>query len=155
MISATDTPYTFEQRVDVPLAATAQAPVASSPAGLFRRSGPPLHPGPGFPLPHPAAAALAELTLLDFGAAAPGTTVTRTFWIRNVGDAPLTVTSVDTTSPGSFGVPDLSIFPAVVDPGGELAVEANFLSPASPELQPGRPCRFSLTIRCGRGPSSP
>ncbi|HEY7043094.1 MAG TPA: choice-of-anchor D domain-containing protein, partial [Nocardioidaceae bacterium] len=129
--SATDTPYPFEQRVDVPLAATAQAPVvllagrALPPAGP--PLGPPLHPGPGFPLPHPGGAQLLpELTLLDFGSAAPGTTVTRTFWIRNVGDAPLSVSSVDTTGPAAFGVPNLSIFPAVVNPGGELAVQASF-----------------------------
>jgi len=142
--SATDTPYLFEQRVDVPLAATGQAPVVLLAGRALPPLGPPVGPVHGFPHPHPGGEQLlAELTLLDFGPAAPGTTVTRTFWIRNVGDAPLTVTSVDTTSPGSFGVADLSIFPAVVNPGGELAVQTGFLAPTVP----GSPAAAQLWVQ--------
>ena len=113
--SGANTTQPFDQHVDVPVAATAQAPVAF------------LAAAPSLPRPRPVR--LRELVHLDFGATAPGTSVVRTFWVRNVGDLPLSVAGVVTTNQGAFGIPDASIFPSVIAPGEELAVEANFLAP--------------------------
>lgn len=117
--SATNTAQPFLQHVEVPLAATAQAPVVVL-------AGVPLPP------PRPRPIRFRELQRLDFGAAAPGVSVLRTFWVRNGGDLPLTVGGVDTTNQSAFGIPDASGFPAVIAPGGELAIEANFLAPLRP-----------------------
>lgn len=124
--SATNTVHPFLQHVDVPLTATAQAPVvflAGVPLGTFR-----------WPFRE------RQLVRLDFGAAAAGSTVLRTFWIRNVGDLPLTVSGVAVG--GAFGIPNATIFPSVIPPGGELAVEANFLAPSVA----GTPAAGQLTI---------
>jgi len=124
----TDSGHTFTQQSEVGLAATAQAPVAF----LAGRPLPPARPPGRLPIPQPVPPLPrleVELTTLDFGAAAPGATALKSFWIRNVGDLPLTVNGITSLPQWSFGVPDLSGFPAVVAPGGELQVEANFLAP--------------------------
>jgi hypothetical protein len=126
--SGTDTPSLFEKHLSASLGATAQAPVvflagAALPPVLAR-------PGPVFPGGNRPPRLVVELTRLDFGAIAPGTAVVRPFWIRNVGDVPLTVTSVNSTVPGPFGAINLAIFPAVIAPGGELQVDVTFLAPA-------------------------
>jgi hypothetical protein len=139
--SQTDTPHPFQQHIDVPISATATAPVVFlaglplPPPGPIRRD-PPGRPGLGLDRP------LIDLPLLDFGAVPPGGTANRPFWIRNVGDEPLSVSSVDSMNPAAFGIPNLTIFPALIAPGGELAVDANFLAPSVP----GLPVRGRLEI---------
>lgn len=73
-----------------------------------------------------------ELQVLDFGAAAPNRTSTASFWIRNVGDAPLTVQGVVEFNRGNFGVISPAIFPAILQPGGEMEVPCGFLAPPVP-----------------------
>jgi hypothetical protein len=91
--------------------------------------------------PVPPAPPDAALDVLDFGAAAPGTTVTRSLWIRNDGDLPLLVR--DITPSGSFGVPNLAVLPATVPAGGEFEVPCIFL--AAPVA--GTPSRGTFTVR--------
>ncbi|HSB85348.1 MAG TPA: choice-of-anchor D domain-containing protein, partial [Ilumatobacteraceae bacterium] len=119
ILSATNTTHPFQQHLDVSLAATAQAPVVFLAGQAL---------GGRFPI------RVRQLLRLDFGAAAPGTSVVRTFWIRNVGDLPLTVAGVDTTNQSAFGIPNAAIFPAVIAPGADLAVDANFLAPPVPGM---------------------
>jgi len=72
------------------------------------------------------------ITSLDFGTAAPGTELKASFWILNVGDAPLVVQSANVVSAtNSFGVIDLSVFPATLQRGDELEVQCNFVTPAA------------------------
>jgi hypothetical protein len=135
----TDTPRQYQQHAHVDLSATAQAAVV-----FLARAALPLRRAPGGPGLPPRPGGMGdpptrldwsgELMSLDFGAVAPGTTSTRTFWIRNVGDVPLNVTGL---TPGSnlFWFPDLPGAQGVIQPGGELAVQANFLAPAMPGLR--------------------
>jgi NTE family protein len=123
------------RRVEMPLVVTAGAPrafLADSPLAPLRPiDRPPIPPISRIPgvldARHPRL--VVEVQRLDFGAAASGTEVRRTFWVRNTGDLPLRVAGVTTMSAGAFGIPDGSGFPATVPVGGELAIEANFLAP--------------------------
>ena len=73
-----------------------------------------------------------ELTRLDFGAIPPSTSSSASFWIRNVGDAPLTTQGVLIPGQSPFEVADVAIFPATLAPGSELEVVCTFRSPAAP-----------------------
>ena len=73
-----------------------------------------------------------ELSVLDFGVAAPNQSSAASFWIRNVGDAPLIVQGVVENARGNFGIPDQTIFPALLQPGSEMEVPCNFLAPPVP-----------------------
>ena len=110
MASDTSLGRTYHQHVDVPLTGTATAPVIYLVAGLK---------GMGRHL-------LPELTALDFGAAAPGTLVAKSFFIVNVGDAPLTVSGIAVANQSSFGVSNPAMFPVTLAPGGEVEVPCNF-----------------------------
>jgi hypothetical protein len=92
--------------------------------------GPGLVPGP-HTLPEP------ELQLVDFGAVAPGGTATSSFWIRNIGDAPLTVQGIAPVPQDSFGVTDVTIFPATLAPNEEIEVPCNFLAYPVPGMVSG------------------
>ena len=74
-----------------------------------------------------------QLTELDFGVAAPNGTSAASFWIRNVGDAPLTVREVSSLHnlQDSF-LADNSIFPATLPPGGEKEVPCVFYGGSLP-----------------------
>jgi hypothetical protein len=74
----------------------------------------------------------AAITSLDFGAAAPSTIDTASFWVRNVGDAPLLVEGVQVPTGSLFDFPDATIFPATVAPGNALEVPCVFAVPATP-----------------------
>jgi predicted acylesterase/phospholipase RssA len=123
----------YKQRYEVPLTGLARMPtifIAALPLPpIVRPPRPPIDPPP---LPRLEA----ELLSLDFGAAAPGTLSVASFWLRNVGDAPLTVQGV--TTHNNFGINNPTIFPATLSPGGELEVPANFLaSSVAGELSAG------------------
>jgi hypothetical protein len=138
-LSQTSTPVPFRQHFDVLLSATGLAPIVflagkplhrrdlPIPFGFPGKVGP---AGPTGPMQPPGPTA-AELTMLDFGAVAAGSKATRQFWIRNVGDAPLTVSSYNSTTPGEFGISNAA-FPAIIAPGSELAVDAEALAPQTP-----------------------
>jgi HYDIN/CFA65/VesB family protein len=119
---------TYKRRYEVPLNGTASMPTIF----LAAQALPPVVPHPHLPPigPPPLPHIEPELTVLDFGAPAPGTTSTRSFWLRNVGDAPLTVSGVVHT--GSFGITNPGVFPATIAPGGELEVGADFLASTRP-----------------------
>jgi hypothetical protein len=138
----TDSGRTYTQRETLSLAATAQAPVAFLAGSALP---PVINPGrPPFPRPPrpPLPRLVVELTRLDLGAAAPGATVGKPFWIRNAGDLPLIVGGLTVLPQAVFGVPDLSIFPATIAPGGEQQVDTIFLAPNTP----GRPQAGELWI---------
>ena len=97
------------RRYDVPLTGTAQAPVLV--LSLRPRGG--------------------AATTLDFGSAPPSTTVDRVFWIRNAGDAALVVQEVRGYDETTFGITDLSIFPATLPPREAMEVMCNFKAPAA------------------------
>jgi hypothetical protein len=88
----------------------------------------PRRPPPGRLEPPPPRLEEPELTVLDFGAAAPGTGAASSFWIRNIGDAPLTVAGVAIVNQGSFGVTNVTIFPRTLVPGEEMEVPTSFLA---------------------------
>ena len=67
-----------------------------------------------------------ELRALDFGFAVPNRTAAKSFWIRNRGDAPLTVQGVRLPQ-NSFG--SATIFPATLQPGAEMEVACGFTAP--------------------------
>jgi hypothetical protein len=96
---------------------------------------PPVGGGPVRPpLPRPIPLGELELKVLDFGGAAPNTNAFASFWVRNVGDAPLTAQSVVVINQTYFGVNDPNIFPATLQPGGELEVACGFRAPPVPGL---------------------
>jgi NTE family protein len=133
----------YEHRYDVPLSGVAAAPVLML-AGGPRRARPrtrPINPPPRpfdpnvetlvrpIPLQEP------ELTTLDFGTASVGTVVAKSFWIRNVGDAPLTVNGITFFGQMPFAVDDLSVFPLTLQPNEEVEVPSSFDTGSVP----GRP----------------
>jgi predicted acylesterase/phospholipase RssA len=114
----------YQQRYEVPLAGVAKMPtifIAAQALPLIVR--PPRLPIGPSPLPRLEP----ELAVLDFGAAQPGQTASASFWLRNIGDAPLTITGI--TSHNNFGITGPTL-PATLTPGGELEVAANFLASA-------------------------
>ncbi|GIH08489.1 hypothetical protein Rhe02_65560 [Rhizocola hellebori] len=144
--SETDTPHPFRQHGQMTLSATAIAPVVFlSDTPLPPRLASPIRLDPvdrGPTLTTPVGLLAVELIRLDFGESPSGTTAVRTFWVRNVGDAPLSVTGVNTYNQGAFGFPNLTVLPAVVAPGGEIAIDTNFLAPP----KPGTPVESQLEI---------
>ena len=74
--------------------------------------------------------------MLDFGVAAPAQTSAASFWIRNVGDAPLTVKEVSSLHgpQGNFLAANTNVFPMTVPPGGEQEVPCVFTG----DLVPGK-----------------
>jgi pimeloyl-ACP methyl ester carboxylesterase len=72
-----------------------------------------------------------ELTSLDFGIVPPDKTSSVSFWIRNAGNAPLTVHSVIENMRSNFAVVDPTVFPIVVPPIGEIEVPCRFLAPSA------------------------
>jgi NTE family protein len=142
--SATDTLYPFLQHLELPLTATGRAPKVflaalslvppPGPGGLVR------HDFPGHGLG--GAQLVIELSHLDFLATAPGTTSLRTLWVRNVGDAPLSLTGLVTSDQTTFGFPAVPPAGTVIPPGGELGIDANFLAPSVP----GTPMSGQLEI---------
>ncbi len=117
----------YKRRYEVSLSATATAPA------IFLASGPRrwVHGLPGQP---DVPVRDFELKVLDFGVAPPGQPSTASFWIRNVGDAPLTVQDVIENMRGNFAVVDPAIFPNVVQPDGEMEVSCRFLAPPVPGM---------------------
>jgi hypothetical protein len=140
----------FHHRYEVPLSGRALRPTIflargprpgtiGSPGGpLLPPSDAGLPPRPPFPRPPGVGPTPLQLELelqeLDFGAAAPGSTANSSFWIRNVGDAPLTVQGIAVANQQSFGITDVTIFPATLAPGEELEVQCNFLAYAIPGM---------------------
>jgi hypothetical protein len=106
----------YQRHYDIPLSGTAHAPklfLAAGPRGHVRDR---------------------EMKTLDFGAAAPSTNAAGSFWIRNVGDATLTVQGVVVVNQGSFGITNVTIFPATLAPRGEMEVPCDFLAPPAAGL---------------------
>ena len=101
----------YQKHYELPLTGTAQAPrifLAAGPQGRPRER---------------------ELKTLDFGAAAPSANAAASFWIRNTGNAPLTVPGVVVLNQESFGILNVTIFPATLAPKGEMEVPCDFLAP--------------------------
>ncbi len=121
------------QRYEIPLAGKAIAPV------IFLAAGPqPVVRPPVGGLPHGPRREL-ELELLDFGSAAPDQSVDKSFWIRNHGDAPLTVLGVVSQTSGNFGVSTQRTFPFTLQPGSEMEVPCSFrASPVPGRSEGGR-----------------
>ena len=114
----------YRRRYEIPLAGTAQMPTISLAARPQRR----LHGLDGVDIP----ARDLELKVLDFGVAAPTKISVASFWVRNMGDAPLTVQGVVEYNQDTFGVNDRSIFPATLQPGSEMEVPCCFGAPPVP-----------------------
>ena len=104
----------YTRRYEIPVTGSAKAPQ------IFLARGPrlPFLP-PTFRDP--------ELQSLDFGAAALGQMSYASFWVRNLGDAPLTVPQPVSHS-GHFGIVLPSTLPATLQPGAELEVPCEFLA---------------------------
>jgi hypothetical protein len=126
--------FEYRHRYELPLAGVALRPTIF----LARRplphvGGPmnlPIGSGPGRPpLPHPIPLGDLELKVLDFGGAAPNTNAFASFWVRNVGDAPLTAQNVVVMNHTYFGVNNPNIFPATLQPGREIEVACGFRAP--------------------------
>ena len=101
----------YHHRYEMSLTAKATAPV------IF------LAGGPASTIPD------IELKSLDFGTIAPDATATASFWVRNVGDAPLTVPGVIENLQSNFGIVAPAILPAVLAPNAEIEVQCQFLAP--------------------------
>ena len=67
-----------------------------------------------------------RVTVLDFGAPDQGQTASASFFVRNIGDIALSVENVQIHDQTRFAIPDLSIFPASLDPGEALEVPCSF-----------------------------
>jgi NTE family protein len=106
----------FQQRVEVPVSAVGTAPI------VFLADGPP-PAGPHRRLPQ-------ELTALDFGTAGLNTQVAKSFWIWNIGDAPLTVHGVAITGLGAVTFVNFSMFPLTLGTNGDVEVQCSFNSGA-------------------------
>jgi predicted acylesterase/phospholipase RssA len=132
MRSDTDIPgFPYRRSYQVPLVARGIAPVlflaarrrrriSARPTDLARPifSGPlPAHQKPVENL-----AEEAELRVLDFGTAPAGETRDATLWIRNLGDAPLTVSDVLIYDPGLVRLADPNALPVTVAPEREVGV---------------------------------
>ena len=112
--SATDPPgMTYRRRYEVPLSASARM------ATIFLAA-----------LPGDET----ELTVLDFGLGPVGEPVTRSFWIRNVGDHVLTVGAPQATDRDGPWLNDPGRFPATLAPGGQMEVACSFSTGYFPGL---------------------
>ncbi len=67
-----------------------------------------------------------RLAVLDFGAPDQGQIASASFFVRNIGNIALSVENVQIHDPTRFGIPDLTIFPASLDPGEALEVPCSF-----------------------------
>jgi len=147
MHSATDAGPAYQQTYEVQLTAVGQVP------RLLFASGP-LDPARRFPTRQ------RELQVLEFGTGAPDAELAATFWIRNVGNLNLSVglfpENVAFTIPGAA-----TILPAVIPPGGELAVPSAYRTSAVPgatttsqvRLVTNDPARLTASLS-GRGRAS-
>lgn len=116
---------TYRQRYEVSLTGRAVAPV------IFIAARPiPALP----PIGRPGVVRERELRLLDFETTDPNTSAAKSFWLRNRGDAPLSLQGVVTLSQSNFGVTNVTVFPAVLQPAGEMEVSCTFLAPQVPGL---------------------
>jgi hypothetical protein len=113
----------YSHRYEIPVAATAQMPtifLASGPQRSVHMPGEPDRPVRDL-----------ELKVLDFGVAPINKTSVASFWIRNVGDAPLTVQSV-VADRNNFETK--GNFPSTLAPGSELEVQCTFFAPTDPGM---------------------
>lgn len=110
----------YKRSYEIPLAATAQMPT------IFLAGGPQQWVGGRGGILVPVRDI--ELKVLDFGFAAPTQTSAVSFWIRNVGDAPLTVQEVSSlhSLQDNFLAANTNVFPMTVPPGGEQEVPCVF-----------------------------
>lgn len=110
----------YKRSYEIPLAATAQMPT------IFLAGEPQRWVGGREGIPVPVRDI--ELKVLEFGVAAPAQTSAASFWIRNVGDAPLTVKEVSSLHgpQGNFLAANTNVFPMTVPPGGEQEVPCVF-----------------------------
>lgn len=77
------------------------------------------------------------LKTLDFGFSEPHVLSFASFWVRNNGDAPLTVTGVGTSNQGICQVTPTNVFPVIVPPGGENEISCQFLGIPIPGYSSG------------------
>lgn len=113
----------YRRRYEVPLTAQATMPT------IFVAGGPQrwIHGLPGQP---DVPVRDIELRSLDFGVVPPDKTSIASFWIRNIGNAPLAVRGVIEHMSGNFSVVDPNVFPIVVPADGEMEVPCRFLAPS-------------------------
>jgi hypothetical protein len=145
LVSATDvSSVQYQRRYEVPLSGVATAPILFLAAGPRQSplSSPQLSPLPSVvtgmldpPTMRPMSLQEMELTTLDFGTGVVNSIVPGSFWVRNTGDAPLTVDGVVVNNQSNFGIVDFTIFPAILQPEDELEVACVF----NPGTVPGRP----------------
>jgi len=112
---------TYNPTYEIGLKATAQMPtifLAAGPQRWLRGLG-------GIPVPIRDQ----ELRALDFGVALPYQSTVASFWIRNLGDAPLTVKEVSSlhSLQDYFLTANTNVFPMTVPPGGEQEVPCVFI----------------------------
>ncbi|MEP7112802.1 MAG: choice-of-anchor D domain-containing protein [Ilumatobacteraceae bacterium] len=112
----------YRRRYEMPLTAQATMPSIFLAGGARRW----IHGLPGQP---DVPMRDIELRSLDFGVVPPDKTSIVSFWIRNVGNAALTVQGVIENMRGSFSVVDPNIFPIVLPANGEMEVPCSFLAP--------------------------
>ncbi|MCU1265464.1 MAG: hypothetical protein JWM21_1782 [Acidobacteria bacterium] len=108
----------YQRSYEIPLTVTSQMPT------LFIAGGPQRVRGPGgdrIPVRE------RELKTLDFGVAAPSQNTAASFWIRNIGDAQLTVQNLVIVNQGAFSAN--AVFPLALKPGNEIEVPCTFLAP--------------------------
>lgn len=123
----------YHRRYETPLTGTATMPILFLAGGPLKRR-PPIRE-PNLPIVvHPVDPTIlrpvplqeVELTTLDFGTGPVNSLVPGSFWVHNVGDAPLTVSGVVVVNQSSFGVPNAAMFPVTLQPGGEIEVPSVF-----------------------------
>jgi hypothetical protein len=119
----------YKQRYSVPISGSARMPTIF----LSDHALPPVVPVRPFPPigPHPVSLQ-PELRVLDFGATQPGQTASASFWVRNTGDAPLTVQQPINFNQSHFDIVIPSTLPATVPPGGDVEVPCMFLAESTP-----------------------
>ena len=134
LVSDTDVPTVqYRHRSEVPLTGNAAMPILFLAARAQRRR-PPIFGGAtiaitglaGPPLPGALLIPEVELTTLDFGFGAVNALVSGSFWIRNIGDAPLTVTGIAIVNQSSFGIDNPAMFPTTLQPRDQVQVPCNF-----------------------------
>jgi predicted acylesterase/phospholipase RssA len=126
-------PTIYRKQYQVPLTGAASMPTIflagqELPPSLNRPG------GIGRPLPRPLPLNV-ELQVLDFGSVPPNTNATASFWIRNIGDAPLTARGVVVVGQSQFGIVDSTIFPATLSAGSQLRVASLFLAAPVPGMR--------------------
>jgi len=123
----------YHRRYEVPLTGTATMPILLLAGGPVRRRPPrpvltpPILVGLAAPsILRPIPMQEVELTTLDFGTGPVNSLVPGSFWVQNVGDAPLTVAGVVVVNQSSFGIVNAAMFPITLQPGGEIEVPSVF-----------------------------